>query len=482
MKYTLSDKQVAVLRTIAAASGAVAVPPGDSQTAWALEQRGLIKRTWRGSGQVAVITADGRSFLEHGKHPGEARAEKERLEADAERAGSAPVDGAALISRLRTSAGKATVTDPGPQTRGRWRAAYYDALHHGHVPEGHKLRWAGRQRGDSIFTLVDEEAEKAVRPEPVPVINVPDVLNRPHPLVRATRKALGRSRTMVDTRGTPEVIPLHLSRPLVDRALRIMHALLTEAENRGYQVEAHTELHRGEPVYSVAIIIRGRAFPLTLTERTSKVPHEPTPEELRRQERNRWTQVPKYDDKPNGRLSVGAPAGSWHNRAYSYSDSPRWTLESRLGHLLQGFEHSVAEAERLQREKDLREAEQQRRQYAVIAQARARQIEEHRAEVLLAQVQAWRRAAEIRDFCRAARERADASTPSTGELQWLQWAEEYAAKTDPLLAPLAPPPDPSADRESLRRFLKGDPAINPWPFDARGRWTGPDEIQADPCP
>ncbi|WP_251072470.1 hypothetical protein [Streptomyces sp. ISL-43] len=329
---------------------------------------------------------------------------------------------------------------------------------------------------------MDEEAEKAARPEPVPVINVPDVLNRPHPLVRATRKALGRSRTMVDTRGAPEVIPLLLSRPLVDRALRIMDALLTEAENRGYQVEAHTELHRGEPVHSVAVVIRGRAFPLSLTELTTKVPHEPTPEEIRRQERNRWTQVPKYDEKPNGRLSVGAPAGSWQHRSYSYSDSPRWTLESRLGHLLQGFEHSVAEAERIQREKELREAEQQRRQYAVIAQARARQIEEHRAEILLEQVQAWRRAAEIRDFCRAARARADASTPSTGELQCLQWAEEYAAKTDPLLSPLAPPPDPSADRESLRRFLKADPATSPWPFDARGRWTGPAEIQTGPRP
>lgn len=49
---------------------------------------------------------------------------------------------------------------PGPADTGPWRAGYYDALHHGHVPEGHKLRWSGRQRGDSIFTLVDEGAEK----------------------------------------------------------------------------------------------------------------------------------------------------------------------------------------------------------------------------------------------------------------------------------------------------------------------------------
>ncbi|MEH0547515.1 hypothetical protein QA802_31865 [Streptomyces sp. B21-105] len=151
------------------------------------------------------MTSDGRYFLKHGKHPKEVRAEKERLAGDAEQAERAPADGAELIARLQSAtAGKLTVPDPGPQTRGRWRAAFYDALHHDHVPGELKLRRTGRQRGDCVFTLVDEEAEKAAQPPPVPTIDVPDVLGRPHQLVRATRKALGRSKTVVDTRGTPE--------------------------------------------------------------------------------------------------------------------------------------------------------------------------------------------------------------------------------------------------------------------------------------
>ena len=80
-------------------------------------------------------------------------------------------------------------------------------LHHGHVPEGHRLRWTGRQRGDCVFALVDEEAEKAAQVPPVPSVDVPERLGRPHRLVRVTREALGRSRTVVDTRGKPEVIP-----------------------------------------------------------------------------------------------------------------------------------------------------------------------------------------------------------------------------------------------------------------------------------
>ncbi|MCX4561458.1 hypothetical protein OHA02_35400 [Streptomyces phaeochromogenes] len=471
-----------MLREIAAASGALTVPPAGIHTASALEKRGLIKRTWRGSGHIAVVTADGRYYLKHGKHPQEVQAAKKRLETDAGQAARAPADGAQLISRLRSASGKITLSDPAPQTRGRWRAAYYDALHHGHVPEGHKLRWSGRQRGDCVFTLVDEEAEKAAQPPPVPAIEVPESLDRPHRLVHATHKALGRSQIVVDTRGRPEVIPMYVSRPLADRALRIMHALLTEAENRSYTVEAQTGLKHGDAVHTLAIVIDGRAFPLVLTERTAKVPHEPTTQEIRQQQRNPWTRLPKYDEEFNGRLALGAPAGSWYQHSYSYSDGARWTVESRLGHLLQNLEHRAAEAERQQHEKELREAEQRRRWYAAVAQAREQQVEQHRATVLIEQVRAWKQAVEIRAFCQAASARADDASVPADELEWLKWAETYAAQLDPLRNPLRTPPDPPASREALRDLLKVDAYSHAWPFNTEGRWTLPEDTPADQRP
>lgn len=265
------------------------------------------------------------------------------------------------------------------------------------------------------------------------MIELPEVLERPHSLVRATRKAMGRSQGTVDTRGMAEVIPLHVSRPLADRGLRIMHAFLTEAESRGYSAEAQTDLERGEAVHTLAVVIRGRAFPLALTERTTKVPHEPTPKELRQQERNPWIRLPKYDEEFNGRLALGAPAKSWYS--YSYSDGARWTLESRLGLLLQDLEHRAAEAERRDREQELLEAERRRRWYAAIKQAREWQIEQHRAEFLNAQVGAWHRAAEIRAFCQAARARTESALAPAEETAWLEWAESYAAQLDPLRQP-----------------------------------------------
>jgi hypothetical protein len=73
----LTEPQVALLREIASAADAVAPAPGAIHTAWALGKRGLIKRTWRESRHVAVVTADGRYYLKHGKRPRQVQAEKE---------------------------------------------------------------------------------------------------------------------------------------------------------------------------------------------------------------------------------------------------------------------------------------------------------------------------------------------------------------------------------------------------------------------
>ncbi|MEU4180904.1 hypothetical protein [Streptomyces sp. NPDC026589] len=479
VKYTVPAPQADLLRELAAASNTVRIPPGRTQVARALEQRGLIKRTWRGSVHVAVVTAEGRYYLKHGKHPRQVQAEKERLENDSAQAALAPAGGTELVSRLQSASGTITVPDPAPRTRGQWRAAYYDALHHGHLPEGHKVRWNGRQHGDCVFTLVNEEAERAAQPPPVPSIDIPEVLDRPHPLVRATRNAMGRSQGTVDTRGRAGAIPLHVSRPLADRALRIMHALLTKAESRGYTAESQTDLQRGEAVHTLAIVIRGRAFPLVLTERTAKVPHEPTPKEVRQKERNPWIRPPKCDEEFNGRLALGAPAKSRYQHSYAQSDGARWTLESRLGLFLQDLERLTAEGERRDREQELLEAERRRQWYAAIAQAREQQIAQQRTKVLAEQMSAWNQAAEIRAFCQAARARTGNAPIPAGEAEWLQWAEAYAARLDPLHHALVTPPDPPARRGVLGELVKVDVYAYPWPFDADGRWVLPQEQPTD---
>ncbi|MFD0297698.1 hypothetical protein ACFWJS_41885 [Streptomyces sp. NPDC127061] len=99
--------------------------------------------------------------------------------------------------------------------------------------------------------------------------------------------------------------------------------------------------------------------------------------------------------------------------------------------------------------------------------------------MLAEQMGAWSQAAEIRAFCQAARARTGNAPIPAGEAEWLQWAEAYAARLDPLHHALVTPPDPPARREVLRELAKVDAYAYPWPFDADGRWVLPQEQPAD---
>ncbi|MFE0904939.1 hypothetical protein ACFW3Y_17055 [Streptomyces rochei] len=161
------------------------------------------------------------------------------------------------------------------------------------------------------------------------------------------------------------------------------------------------------------------------------------------------------------------PYGS--NAGRTHLDGARWTLESRLGHPLQRLDRLAAEADRREREKELREAEQRRRWYAAVARAREQQIEQHRATILTGQIRAWRQAEEIRAFCQTARARAGEAAVATDEADWMEWAVAYAVQLAPLREPLRTPVDPPAGREALRELAKIDAYAYAWPFDADGR-------------
>ncbi|MFG2931194.1 hypothetical protein [Streptomyces achromogenes] len=143
------------------------------------------------------------------------------------------------------------------------------------------------------------------------------------------------------TRVLNRPVPMHASRAQADRALRIMHALLTEAEHCGHQMETRTSHRRGKAVQEMVVVIRvirGHALPLAITERTTKVPREPTAEETSRQRCLSRAPVPKYNHEFSGRLELGAPAGSGYRTWYACGNSTRWPLEARLGHLLHSLE------------------------------------------------------------------------------------------------------------------------------------------------
>ncbi|MFJ9034752.1 hypothetical protein ACIRQP_41285 [Streptomyces sp. NPDC102274] len=54
----------------------------------------------------------------------------------------------------------------------------------------------------------------------------------------------------------------------------------------GYQMETHTHLHCGQAVHQMAVVIRGHAFSLATMELTTKIPHQPTRQEVHVKQRS----------------------------------------------------------------------------------------------------------------------------------------------------------------------------------------------------
>ncbi|OHV61415.1 hypothetical protein [Pseudofrankia sp. BMG5.36] len=102
-----------------------------------------------------------------------------------------------------------------------------------------------------------------------------------------------------------------------------------------------------------------------------------------------------------------------------------------------------------------------------MAKAKVDLREAHRAKILDRQLNAWREAEELRAYLEAMRRAIGAMEHAAAEAaaEWLAWAEQHAARLDPLGGRLTPPADPEATPEALKPFLKG------WsPYGPDERW------------
>ena len=112
-----------------------------------------------------------------------------------------PTSAAELVALLRQNDNEIRVPDPPAPDRMAWRRVIFAVLNSDAVPTGLRLRHTGRDHGDLIMRLVPDVPENQPRkehPEPLPV---PERLTKSHPLLAATRAAIGaRPRGSVDTR------------------------------------------------------------------------------------------------------------------------------------------------------------------------------------------------------------------------------------------------------------------------------------------
>jgi hypothetical protein len=284
-----------------------------------------------------------------------------------------------------------------------------------------------------------------------------------------------------------------VSRALLARATRVIHAVATEARLRGWEVPGPSDGDGARSGAGLTMTASGHTVGLRLFEQG--VHHRGMWEEEVRRYRNVSSQSIFYTNRalPRGPYDAGATgqlrlelltSGSMtiSERQWRWGDRASWTLEARLPHVFREIEERIviaketAEIQRVEAERAAERArlaaEERERQWLVLMdQAKDRLVEEHRAKHLGEQARAFAEVQELRGYIEAVRSAYD---PHEETGSWLAWARSYIDQRDPLREPPVMPPAPEATPEALQPHLPEGwsaegPHEGPRRFPVRGR-------------
>lgn len=283
------------------------------------------------------------------------------------------------------------------------------------------------------------EAKSNRQLTPVEHIDVDAVLSNPHPLIKAAQKRLLMKSGWNDERGIrkapTEVLNIAVTLDSLDRALRLMDALLKHLMNRGVTISIDSS--RGH----TTLAVDGVEVLLSISEQTRRVDHVVTPEEkakLGQQSRRTSTSwspnyfslfLPKYDFHPTGILTIAVE--SWGTK--NCKDTNNTRLEERLGEVVR----NVFEVAKLRKEWELeraREAEESRRAAERYKRASQRLEDEKKAlEKLESDATNFQRSCRIKAYVHAVEESALAAGSMSSDLEnWIAWAKLKADWLNPV--------------------------------------------------
>ena len=287
--------------------------------------------------------------------------------------------------------------------------------------------------GDEATALLEREND------PTMAIDVPEILDKPHPLVRSSAGLLKRhSRSQAELRAERACLDVTASRGALDRALRIADALLRALEARGFKVEVTEPVPYAPGRYGgppsgwpsrTGVHVLGQFIEFAIEEGTNILKEEQEP--VQYGSGYTYTPRPRYTHEPNGKLALKLHRQLRGISRQTWAHGKRQQVENCLGAfivtLIEGAERErlyQCEQERLQRE---REEAQRRRE----EEARLRAIEQAKIEDLNCRIAKWGRSLRIQSFLdeyeAAARARGDDISPESELSRWLQWARGYAS-------------------------------------------------------
>jgi hypothetical protein len=266
------------------------------------------------------------------------------------------------------------------------------------------------------------------------VLSTPQVQNwpeNPHTLVASAIKHFEKAKTQRSGFVTPQRgngLYVLVTPSCVARAIRLADALLKALEAKGYKLGTK----KGEDG-GVCVEIDGQEVGVSIEEDIDHSGHTPTKFELARKKREFWFRIPKYDERPSGRISfiIDNTNGGWRR----WREGSRWKQEQRIDKVVLGIERAAAalKAARLESERRHREWEEEskRREEATRLQAEERSRVQAVGEI----VYRWRLARDVRSLM------AELGAVSKGEgdagqkqdlSEFVTWAIAYADRIDPV--------------------------------------------------
>ena len=276
-------------------------------------------------------------------------------------------------------------------------------------------------------------------------VPVPETLTEPHGLVAQALRLLGdrKPTSGIITRPRRRCLDLLVTQATLDRALRVMDALLKALEGRGWTIEVTAPQEIEQPshhwtrsVTRVSVDGEWIEFGLCEQEDVVRAPAPDPPKHLSDWQRDYWirdhTPAPRY--VPNGALSLQIKTGEGLGVRRTWRDGKSQLVEKCLASFIVHLEATAA-AIKEQREREERRARERAEQQRRWEEERQRRWEEERrVKELHQQLERWRLVRDVRAYAEDIRATALAEGVSLppGVEQQLEWAVAWASRVDPI--------------------------------------------------
>lgn len=438
----------------------------------ALHNRGLVIITGRGKSWSASLTDDGVFYLENGEYP----ADPEQSEQPAPISRSEPRAKPKPATKPR--APKPTRVGPTDAMMAALTAAPGNRIE---IEYGDSGRYDQLAKAAERFKKIPEGMQVTVSHD----YRTRTASVRLHPLPEWRTRVLEPIAVPASLRGASDVVKSLQEREDFEirsseksRALRLVQALVSEAERRGHKASktrgrrknqwGFFDRNEEEPGH-FELVLGPDEYKLSVRQLSEKREHVASKSELARA--GRGYAVPKWDVVPTERLAIKIHAAGSNFWGSSWEDRADRSLEAALAQVLQELElrHQAAVERRAQEELDRIE---RKRQWEIAREKAVQALtDSHRAELLAGQVAKWREVASIREYASELEAKALSEPDETrraSALEWVEWTRDYADRTDPLLRPIGLPAAPEVTHSALQPFMGKWSAYGP--ESAVSRW------------